>query len=72
MGTRRFKSLFNYAGAEGVVQISRELDKRNKAVTSGLTENLYAFTQSGQSTVASNNSRKKRGENRVSTVRVNE
>ena len=56
-----FKSLLNYAGTEGALQISHEKDKRNKMVSSGLTEHLYAFTQSGQSTVSSNNSRIKRG-----------
>ena len=54
-----FKSLLNYAGTEGAFQISQELG--NKIVTSGLTEHLYAFTQSGQSTVSSNNSSIKRG-----------
>ena len=57
----KVKSLLNYAGTEGALQISQELDKRNKIVTSSLTEHLYAFTQSGQSTVSSNNSRIKRG-----------
>ena len=38
-----FKSLLNYAGTEGALQISQELDKRNKSETSGLTEYLYAF-----------------------------
>ena len=58
-----FKSLLNYAGTEGALQISQELDKRNKIVTSGLTEHLYAFSQSGQSVITSsgNSSRIKRG-----------
>ena len=58
-----FKSLLNYAGTEGALQISQELDRRNKIVTSCLTEHLYAFSQSGQSVITSsgNSSRIKRG-----------
>ena len=52
-----FKSLLNFAGTEGALQISQEQDKEKKIVSSGFTEHLYAFTHSGLSTITvSNNS----------------
>ena len=43
-----YKSLLNYAGLEGALQISKEMDKTRNAGCSGLSEDLYAFKQSGQ------------------------
>ena len=42
-----YKSLLNYAGLEGALQISKEMDKTRNAGYSGLSEHLYAFKQSG-------------------------
>ena len=38
----------NYAGLEGALQITKEMDKTRNAGYSGLSEHLYAFKQSGQ------------------------
>ena len=43
-----FISLLNYDGLDGALQISREIDKSRNSGHSGLSENLYAFKQSGQ------------------------
>ena len=43
-----YKSLLNYAGLDGALQISREIDKSRNSGHSGLSEHLYAFQQSGQ------------------------
>ena len=37
-----YKSLLNYAGLEGTLQISKEMDKTRNAGYSGLSEHLYA------------------------------
>ena len=42
-----FKSLLDYAGMEGALQISKELDKSQVVEVSGLSEHLYAFYRSG-------------------------
>ena len=42
-----FKVLLGYAGMEGAMQICKELDKRHEVQVSGLSEHLYAFSESG-------------------------
>ena len=50
-----FNSILNYAATEGGPQITQKLNRMCKVGTSGSTEYLYAFTQSGQSTITSSN-----------------
>ena len=42
-----FKALLGYAGMEGALQTSKELDKSHEVEVSGLSEHLYAFNRSG-------------------------
>ena len=42
-----FKALLGYAGMEGALQISKELDKIHEVEVSGVSEHLYAFNRSG-------------------------
>ena len=43
-----YKNLLKYAGLDGALQISKEIDKSRNSGHSGLSEHLYAFQQSGQ------------------------
>ena len=43
-----YKNLVKYAGLEGSLQISKEIDKSLNSGHSGLSEHLYAFQQSEQ------------------------
>ena len=52
-----FKALLGYAGMEGALQISKELDKSHKTEVSGLSEHLYAFTRSGVTHMPNSNKR---------------
>ena len=49
-----YKSLLSYAGLEGALQISKEMDKARNAGYSGLSEHLYAFKKSGQQYLENN------------------
>ena len=49
-----YKSLLSYAGLEGALQISKEMNKARNAGYSGLSEHLYAFKKSGQQYLENN------------------